>query len=187
MNADADEGLLDLLTDEEGWDTALPDLEAIAADAATRAIAAAGLGADQMQFCLLATNDEVIAGLNRDHRGKPVPTNVLSWPAFDLAPADDGAEPRKPPASAPGGGRIFIGDVAIALQTVTAEANAARRPLKDHTIHLILHGVLHLLGHDHVRSGDAMRMEGIERSVLGALGLPDPYLEAEGDMSPPGT
>lgn len=176
---EAGEGILDLLVEEPGWEAALPTLEALAADIAARGVAAAGFDPEAVQVCLLATNDAVIAGLNRDHRGKPVPTNVLSWPAHELAPEADGSEPRRPPAARPGEGRLFLGDVAIALETVRAEAEAAGRPLKDHAIHLILHGVLHLLGHDHVRPGDAARMEGIERSVLEALGLPDPYLEAD--------
>lgn len=180
---DEDLGIVDVLIEEPLWKEALPGLADLAADVARRGIAAIGHDPEGMQFCLLATNDGVIATLNRDHRGKASPTNVLSWPAFDLAPEEDGAAPAPPPAGNADEGRIFIGDVALALQIVKAEAEAAGRPLKDHAIHLILHGVLHLLGHDHGRHRDAARMEGIEREVLMALGLPDPYLEA--DVAPP--
>lgn len=123
---------------------------------------------------LLATDDDRIAELNTVFRAVSKPTNVLSWPAFNLAPAAPGASPHAPlPASTPG--RTALGDVALAYQTCTREADAANLPLKNHVTHLILHGILHLLGFDHETDPDAERMEGIERAVLDGLGIADPY------------
>ena len=80
-----------------------------------------------------------------------------------------------PPPATPESQPILLGDVAIALQTCAREAKAASKPLKNHVTHLILHGVLHLLGYDHETSEDAERMEGIEREALAKAGIPDPY------------
>ena len=123
---------------------------------------------------VLACDDDRIAALNADHRGMARPTNVLSWPAFDLAPAAPGSRPPAPPMAAPGAG-LPLGDVAIALQTCLREAESAAIPLKTHVIHLILHSVLHLLGYDHQTEADAELMEGIESTAMTGAGFPDPY------------
>lgn len=166
--------LVDLVVEEPGWEAALPGLAGLAETAARAALHGAGVSPEGREIALLACSDERIAGLNAAFRGKEVPTNVLSWPAADLAPDVPGLPPKAPPE-----GLAMLGDVAIALQTTDAEACAASRPLKDHAIHLILHGALHLLGYDHERDADAELMEGIERRELARLGIPDPY--AEGD------
>jgi probable rRNA maturation factor len=170
----ADEPLVDLVVEEPGWERALPDLHPIATRAAELAIAAAELAPDGYTLALLACDDGRIAALNAEFRGRPLPTNVLSWPAFALAPAAPGARPGRPPAGR-AGQRTHLGDVAIALQTVAHEAETGGLPLKSHTLHLILHGALHLLGYDHERPEDAELMEGLERRALAGAGISDPY------------
>jgi len=166
--------LVDLVVEDPRWEEALPDLAEAAETAARAALEGAGVAAEGREISLLACSDERIAALNAEFRGKPAPTNVLSWPALDLAADTPGTPPKAPPE-----GLDMLGDVAIALETTQAEALAASRPLKDHAIHLILHGALHLLGYDHERDADADLMEGIERRELARLGIEDPY--AEGD------
>jgi probable rRNA maturation factor len=170
----ADDPLVDLVVDEPEWERALPDLESIATRAAELALEAADVPPDAFTIALLACDDARIAALNAEFRGRPRPSNVLSWPAFTLAPAFPGARPARPPAAAVEA-RTPLGDVAIALQTVVQEAAAGRLPLKNHALHLILHGCLHLLGYDHERPEDAELMEGLERRALARAGIPDPY------------
>jgi probable rRNA maturation factor len=170
----ADEPLVDLVVEEPGWNKALPDLDAVARRAVELALDAAALPAEGYAVVLLACDDARIAELNAGFRGKEGPTNVLSWPAFELRQAAEGARPAVPPTGQPGQ-RTPLGDIAIALQTVMREAESASSPLKNHVLHLILHGSLHLLGYDHERAGDAELMEGLERRALAEMGIPDPY------------
>ncbi|MCL5778323.1 rRNA maturation RNase YbeY [Limibaculum sp. FT325] len=174
--------LVDLVVEEPGWLEALPDFAEVAERAARMALEGADVPPEGYEIAILACDDARIAALNADFRGKPMPTNVLSWPAFDLSPARPGDAPMPPP---PGesGVPVPLGDVAIALQTMRREAESASIPLKDHAIHLILHGCLHLLGHDHESDEDAALMEGIERRALLAAGIADPY--SEGDAAEP--
>jgi probable rRNA maturation factor len=170
----SDEPLVDLVVEAPEWERALPELPAIATRAAELALGAAGLDAEAYGVALLACDDARIAALNAEFRGRARPTNVLSWPAFELRPAARGAAPARPPTGQKAR-RTALGDVAIALETVRREAETASLPLKNHTLHLILHGCLHLLGYDHERPEDAELMEGIERRALSGMGIPDPY------------
>ena len=177
-------GLVELVIEEPAWTEALPGNEArsgiaAAADTAARlALEATDLDPERWTLCLLACDDARITGLNRDFRGKAAPTNVLSWPAFELTPEHPGALPAAPPQSA-SGPRQPLGDVAIALQTTRREAGESATPLKDHVIHLILHGCLHLLGFDHETHEDAETMEGIETRALARIGVADPYMRGD--------
>ena len=143
------------------------DLKALADTAVRAALSDLSIPADQIELTLLACDDAHIAELNTEFRGKPSPTNVLSWPAEDVTPPD---LPEADPD-----GTIPLGDIAIAYETCAREAEAGGKPLQDHVTHLIVHGLLHLLGYDHVRDIDATVMEGIESRILGKLGLDDPY------------
>ena len=145
------------------------------ARAASRALAAElGLGRVPLGYCLLGCDDARIAALNADHRGKARPTNVLSWPSAELGAAVPGGQPI-PPAPDPTGEAVELGDVALAYETCAAEAEAQGKPLGSHASHLIVHGILHLLGYDHETEADAALMEGIETRTLARLGIPDPY------------
>jgi len=183
-------GPIDLIIEEPAWTDALPGIEAlpgiqVAADTAARlALEAADLEPGHWTISLLACDDTRIAGLNRKFRGKSTPTNVLSWPAFDLAPKHPGAHPAPPPQGISGPPQ-HLGDVAIALQTTRREAEDNATPLKDHVIHLILHGCLHLLGFDHETDEDAETMERIETRALARIGVNDPYLRGDAGQPHP--
>ena len=167
--------MIDLIVEDPAWDRALPDLPGVAARAAQVALTGAGLDPAGYQIALLACDDARISALNADFRGRPAPTNVLSWPAFDLSPDSPGNRPPPPPRPDPGAD-LPLGDVAIALQTCEEEAKSAQIPLKNHVTHLILHGCLHLLGYDHQTEEDAVIMEGIESRGLTGIGIADPYV-----------
>lgn len=108
---------------------------------------------------LLLGDDHAIAKLNREFRGKDGPTNVLSFPP--AAPDQDGER--------------FLGDIALAAETIAAEAEFQGKRFVDHAAHLVVHGFLHLLGYDHIDPADAESMEARERAVLMSLGIDDPY------------
>ncbi|THD13646.1 rRNA maturation RNase YbeY [Pseudofulvimonas gallinarii] len=101
--------------------------------------------------------------LNRDYRGRDYATNVLSFPV-ELPPGV-----RSP----------LIGDIVICAPVVAREAAEQDKRLRDHYAHLTVHGVLHLLGHDHENDADAERMEKLEVRILAGLGIADPYRKAE--------
>jgi probable rRNA maturation factor len=166
------EPLVDTVIEDERWGDLLPPL---AERAARATLADLGLAPEGFAIVVMGCDDARIASLNADFRGKPVPTNVLSWPSDERGPATPGEMPDPPE---PGTAEMpeELGDIAIAWETCAAEAEAAGRPLAHHVTHLLVHGTLHLLGFDHERPGDAALMEGLEVEILGKLGLPDPYL-----------
>lgn len=112
--------------------------------------------------CLVLGHDRQVRRLNRDYRGKDKPTNVLSFAALD-----GGTPPR---------GEIWsLGDVVLALGVCRKEAKAQGKSLEQHLMHLVIHGVLHLLGYDHEADDEAERMEGLEIAALKRLGIGNPY------------
>jgi probable rRNA maturation factor len=119
-----------------------------------------------VEIAIRLTSDAEVQGLNRDYREKDKATNVLSFPMESPATleemGDDCAE-------------LLLGDVILALGVCEAEAETRAIPLSSHATHLIIHGILHLLGFDHIEDGEADAMENIERAVLNDLGLHDPY------------
>lgn len=147
------------------------DLETFAQSALS--VALSHLGVQRAALSLLACDDARIAVFNADFRDKATPTNVLSWPEVDLSPGAEGAIPTEPTPDLDG--TISLGDIAIAYDTCAREAAEQGKPLTDHVTHLLVHGLLHLLGYDHIRDGDAARMEALEVKILGKLGVPDPY------------
>jgi probable rRNA maturation factor len=163
--------LVDCLTEDPRWDGL--GLDHLAEAAATATLDRLGLDPSAFEISLMGCDDGRIAALNADFRGRPHPTNVLSWPSADRGAPVAGEMPHLPRPAA--GGPLELGDIAIAYDTCAAEAAAAGRPLGDHVTHLVVHATLHLLGFDHSRDGDAALMEGIETEILGKMGLPDPY------------
>jgi probable rRNA maturation factor len=117
----------------------------------------------RVELCINLADDARQRRLNRDYRGLDMPTNVLAFPAW--TPGE-----RVPP-EAP----LLLGDVVLALETVTREAQEQQKPFVDHLRHLTVHGVLHLLGYDHLAPDEAATMEALESSILAGLGVPDPY------------
>ncbi len=166
------EPLVETLIEDDRW-TSL-DLPALAERAGVAALAGAGVARDGFSLCVMACDDARIAVLNGQFRGKPVPTNVLSWPSEDLT---DGGHGRPPALPLPGDPDEAwgLGDVALSYDTCLREATEQGKPLADHVCHLIVHGVLHLLGYDHEHDEDAALMERIEISALATLGVGTPY------------
>jgi probable rRNA maturation factor len=162
---------LDIVIEDARWG-GLP-LDPLAGRATSAVLAHLGLDPDACEIALLACDDARIAELNTQFRGKAQPTNVLSWPATDLSAEEDGAAPLPPEADPDG--EIALGDVAIAWETCAREAADQGKTMQDHVTHLIVHGVLHLLGYDHIRDRDATLMEELEARILGTMGIDDPY------------
>ncbi|WP_299968152.1 rRNA maturation RNase YbeY [uncultured Roseobacter sp.] len=165
------EPLLEIAIDAPQWET-LP-LEDLCVRAAAATLDWLGLNGAPASISVLACDDTRIAALNGDFRDKPTPTNVLSWPAEDLAPEAPGGRPL-PPGPDPEG-VLALGDIAIAYETCAREAAEMGKPLADHVTHLVVHGILHLLGYDHIDDADAAVMEQLEIEILGKMGLNDPY------------
>ncbi|MGQ0610195.1 MAG: rRNA maturation RNase YbeY [Paracoccaceae bacterium] len=149
-------------------------LEGLAEAALKAVLATLGLAGERFSVCVMGCDDARIAGLNAAFRGKPTPTNVLSWPAEDRQAAHPGEAPPRPVAG-PGEEAIELGDIALAYDTCAREAAEAGKPMADHVSHLVVHGLLHLFGYDHVEDEDAALMEGIEVRTLAQMGLCDPY------------
>ncbi|HSV21641.1 MAG TPA: rRNA maturation RNase YbeY [Xanthobacteraceae bacterium] len=153
---------IDVLIESEAW-RMLPEAE----DIVRRAIAFAATSTVAVQYrnaevAVLLCDDKMIAGLNARWRGQDRPTNVLSFPA----PPRQGASPD---------GKIPLGDIAIAYQTLAREAGEQGKTVFSHLSHLVVHGFLHLLGYDHHTNCEAERMERLERDILARIGIADPY------------
>lgn len=162
---------IDCIFEDDRWEAAGLDRLADIAEAAT--LTRLGLDPATVEACVMGCSDARIAELNADFRDKPQATNVLSWPSQERGAAIAGEMPRPPVMDAFGG--TELGDIAISYDTCMAEAQAAGRSLADHATHLLVHGLLHLLGFDHIRDPDAALMEGLETEILGNLGIANPY------------
>ncbi len=161
--------LTEVIIEDDRWQAA--GLEDLAERAAGAVLVHFGLRPEDWGISVLACDDARIAALNADFRGRPQPTNVLSWPSRVRAAATPGAHPDLPSP----GPQSELGDIAIAWETCAHEAELSGKSLTDHVTHLIVHAVLHLLGYDHVRDQDATLMETTEVVILGKLGVADPY------------
>ncbi len=156
----------DVLVEDARWNAA--GLPALANKAAQAVFAHLRLDPGTHEFSILACNDSRIEVLNEEFRGKGIATNVLSWPSAERNAAEPGARPEPPDDRE-------LGDIAISYETCVREAEESGKSLADHTMHLIVHGLLHLLGYDHIHDKDAALMEGLEVEILGKLGIADPY------------
>jgi probable rRNA maturation factor len=149
---------VDLVEDDGDWSD-LSDAEAVI-DAAAQAVFAAEAGARSGLVTVALSSDANVALLNDRFRGKAKATNVLSFPPG--AGAEDG----------------YLGDIIMARETVAREAAEQGVPLAHHVQHLVVHGILHLLGYDHLNAADAERMETLEIQILSRLGVANPYTGA---------
>ena len=149
--------MIEIEVEDAAWTAALPDAEAVVMRAAT-----AALGTVEGDLVVLLTDDAGVQDLNQRFRDKDRPTNVLSFPAAESA-------------------FPHLGDVVLGFAYCAAEADAQGKSLSDHLSHLVVHGVLHLLGRDHEAEAEAEEMEAEEREILAELGVSDPYaVEHEG-------
>lgn len=166
------EPLVETLTEDARWHAF--ELERVAEDVAHAVMEEEALGSVGFAISLLGCCDTRIADLNADFRGRPQPTNVLSWPSEERGAQSDGGVPGRPRPGRAGRPKE-LGDIAIAWETCEREAVEQGKPMGDHVTHLLVHGVLHLLGYDHVRDGDAALMEAAETRILAKMGLANPY------------
>ena len=168
---------IDIASPCNGWKRVCPNPERLARDAARVAllggIAATGFAPPmRVELGITLTDDAQQLYLNRMYRGRDVSTNVLAFRAWEPG--------IYPPPEAP----LLLGDVVLAFETVAHEADRQLKPFCDHVRHLIVHGVLHLLGCDHRRRADAITMERLETSILAKLGVPDPYQDVNLSIEP---
>lgn len=151
--------MIDVEIEDSAWAEALPQAEMLARGAALAALDREGAAHEGVT--LLLTDDESVRELNARFRNKDAPTNVLSFPAPD--------NPER-----------HLGDIALAYGVCAREAAEQGKTLAHHLMHLTVHGVLHLLGYDHIGDDEAEVMEDLERAVLADLGVPDPYEAGQG-------
>ena len=154
---------LEIMREAGDW-SAIPSIEAeiqtaAAALAGLRALAGRGGAA-----CILLNDDAGVRALNAAWRKKDKPTNVLSFPA-----------PAPPADIDDGDGEVFLGDIVLAAETVAREAADEGITLAHHLQHLVIHGLLHLLGYDHETEAEAEAMEALEIAALAAIGVASPY------------
>lgn len=154
---------IDISAEADGW-AKISDAEACVRRAAEAAML--GESAPPSEISIVLSDNEHIRELNKHHRGMDKPTNVLSFPAARM--------------KTPAGTLRFLGDIVLAYETVAREAAEEAKPFENHLSHLVVHGVLHLLGYDHEDDEEAETMESHERQILAKLGIPDPYAERGG-------
>ena len=155
--------MIEVEIEDAAWSTVLPEAVAVVQRAAT-----AALGSVAGDVVVLLTDDTAVREINARFRDRDQPTNVLSFPAADMTI----------PGQAP-----HLGDLVLAYGVCAGEAEAQGKTLSDHLSHLTVHGVLHLLGRDHVAEEEAETMEAEERSILARLGVADPYRPDDGSRS----
>ena len=157
---------IDVSVEGGDWNAALPDHRKLTERVIQAAVAKAAVCEDedesQWEISVLLTDDAQVRSLNRDWRGQDKATNVLS---FGAPPADD----------LPEGVPMMLGDIAVALETTRREAEEMGKPLADHFSHLMVHGMLHLLGFDHETEAQADEMEPLEIEILSGLNIENPY------------
>ena len=152
---------VDVTVSCNAWFDDCPHAAAIAAGAAQAALRDSG-GSGRFLVDVTLVDDAEQRHLNRTYRGKDVPTNVLAFPQ---------GTPDSPRSDQP----VLLGDVVLAFETVRREAADQDKPIANHLRHLVVHGVLHLLGFDHENAAEAAAMEACEIKILAELGVPDPY------------
>ncbi len=153
---------IDIQCDDTRWQPYLVLVEArVSALAETLGLPGHG------EVSVKLTDDRQISELNRGFRDKSGATNILSFPALDFtAPSEKNDFPQMP---------FSLGDIVLAFDTLALEADAAEKDFADHLVHLLVHGLLHLLGYDHQNDADAARMEARESRLLAGVGVGDPY------------
>tara|TARA_B100000989_G_scaffold288739_1_gene259767 strand:+ start:132 stop:758 length:627 start_codon:yes stop_codon:yes gene_type:complete len=145
--------------EDAGWRTFMTEIEEVSCQLFDKVLAEEGLTQINLSICW--TNDAHMATLNNTFRGKNHPTNVLSFPVDDH-------DRHKGEANA-------LGDIAVARETVFREALESHTEMSHHIIHLLIHGMLHLLGYDHINDEDAAEMESLETRLLATVGITNPY------------
>ncbi len=159
--------------DSSAWQAALPEAEALAARAVEAALGGSEVAPDT-EISIVLSGDDRVRALNRDYRGADAATNVLAFTQGGAAASAQVAP-------------VLLGDVIVAYETAARESADQNKPLAHHLSHLLIHGVLHLLGYDHDEPAAAERMEDRERQILAGLRIPDPYEEKGAGGTPHST
>lgn len=153
------------LTNDPAWKTLLAKERAYFRQALKKTFSYLNMPPKKFNVSVVFTGDDDIRNLNKEYRGKNKPTNVLSFPQFEdlndiLAANDNDFE---------------LGDIVLAFETIKNEASAQKKTMKNHTTHLLVHGLLHLCGFDHLTEQDANDMEAMEIAILESLKIKNPY------------
>ena len=164
---------IEIIIDHQAWEN--EGLDPVAIQIFNNVMGYFGYDPERFEVSLLACDDSRISSLNQMFRSKMTATNVLSWPSVERAPASAGDVPRALEPQRDG----FLGDIALAYETCRAEAQSSAKPFSDHINHLLIHGLLHLMGFEHEDDADATVMERIETEILGKMGINAPYIECE--------
>jgi len=152
---------LEIEVDEAAWKE-LPDPEGLLRRAARATESVLGEDLSDTVVTIFLATDEDVSKLNKRWRNKNVPTNVLSFPAARDMPLPPD-EPRP------------LGDVMLAAGVVRREARQQAKSLAEHSVHLAVHGILHIMGYDHINEVEAAEMERLEIDILDMLGIANPY------------
>ncbi|MEM1363455.1 MAG: rRNA maturation RNase YbeY [Pseudomonadota bacterium] len=172
--------LVDLVVEDPRWEEAgLAQWSETAAKATLMGLA---LPPEGFSISLLGCDDGRITALNDTFRRQASATNVLSWPSEERRTKAPGVAPETPMPGQPGL-PLELGDIALAFDTCAREATSGGIPLSDHGCHLVIHGVLHLIGYDHETDQDAALMESLETRILRGLGIADPYARGIGAIA----
>ncbi len=156
--------IIDYSVECEQWAPLLETSQKLFDSVITGAIAQAMPSLTAAEISIVLTDDAFIQTLNKQYRGKDKPTNVLSFPQID-----DWAQTMRLPSP------LALGDIIIAYETIVREAAEQSKTVENHTAHMLCHGILHLLGFDHIDDDDAQVMEELEMKILTDIGLPSPY------------
>ena len=146
--------IIDISIQHSEWTRAIRDIQNIVIFVIGLTLEKADVEAQGKELSLVLADNDFVQALNKEWRGKDKPTNVLSFPQD---------EP------------MLLGDIILAYETVRDEAKEQDKRFEDHATHLIVHGLLHLLGHDHIEEADAQIMESLEIEILRTLNIKNPY------------
>jgi len=167
---------IEVMIDDPSW-RSVPRVKSLVARAAAAALAAAMPARVRAGACVALVGDKAIARLNHDFRGEPEPTDVLAFPQLPGGTRSIAAQLRHRLGARE---RIGLGDIVVAFGVSTRGARESKLTLAHHVAHLVAHGALHLVGHDHAAAAETARMRALERRALAELGIADPYRATDG-------
>jgi len=161
---------IEVIIDHQGWEN--EGLDLLAMQTYDNVMGYFGYDPELYEVSLLACNDARISVLNQKFRSQETATNVLSWPSLERVPTIAGEMPDALDPTRDD----FLGDIALAYETCRAEAQSSAKPVSDYISHLLIHGILHLMGFNHEDDADATVMEGIETEILSKMGVNTQYI-----------
>lgn len=167
---------LEISVEHESWNRS--NIKSIVTDCVYALFSELNLNHYNVEICFLFTNDSEVQLLNKTYRGVDKPTNVLSFPSDSIDNVYSDTWHDIPPDEEDEQyccNICILGSIAIAYETVDRESIEQEKNFNDHLSHLIVHSVLHLLGHDHISEAAAEQMESIEIKVLSKLNIKNPY------------